>query len=99
MKTTRVIAVGATSLALAASYLYVIQGGFGAGHGRFDKALFIMSLPWSAVPWPEALARRDYVWLIVIPLTLNLTLLSLFRFLHGRRRNSNNWWQILSSLL
>jgi len=64
-----VILAGATS-----TLLFLIQGGFGGGHGRFDCAIAILGLPWILVPWPEFLYRHDSIWLLVLPFVLNLSI-------------------------
>jgi hypothetical protein len=57
--------------------LFQIQGGFGAGHGDFDFLLYVLSFPWSLIEWPEIFYRRDYIWLIVVPLVFNGILVSI----------------------
>ena len=61
-----------TLVAIIASVLFLWQGGFGGGHGGFDRAIFIMGLPWAAVPWPDFFVRYDFVWLIGLPFVLNI---------------------------
>ena len=58
--------------------LFLMQGGFGGGHGRFDLVLFGLGLPWSLVPWPETVTKSDLVWLVVIPLVMNLAVVLAF---------------------
>src|SRR5438105_3247705 len=70
------LAAIAALITLVSSALYVLQRGFGGGHGRFDRVLFILGLPWSAIPWPSLFADPDLVWLIAIPLAMNLTILA-----------------------
>ncbi len=72
--------VAVAMLGIVASVLFFIQGGFGAGHGRFDNAIFIMGLPWAAMPWPSPVIRYDFVWLIGLPLILNATSIVLIAF-------------------
>jgi hypothetical protein len=59
--------------AAASSLLFLKQGGFGGGHGEFDKAIFVLGLPWAAISWPPVFMKHDFVWLIGLPLVLNLT--------------------------
>jgi hypothetical protein len=61
-----------TLIAVTASVLYSIQGGFGAGHGDFDKALLILGLPWTFVPWPAFIIKHDVVWLVGLPFIMNI---------------------------
>lgn len=84
------ILVGVVVLAAVASILFVAQGGFGAGHGRFDQLIGILGLPWMAVliviPWPESLWIGDYVMIVLLPLVLNLVVvLVLWMVLRWRR--------------
>jgi hypothetical protein len=52
--------------------LFLMQGGFGAGHGRFDRALVWLSFPWSLIPWPEIVIKSDFIWLVLIPISINV---------------------------
>jgi len=61
-----------TIVAAVAVSLFFVQGGFGGGHGRFDRTIFILGLPWAAIPWPGFVIRYDFAWLIGLPLILNL---------------------------
>ena len=62
------LAIGAVAaLAATSSLLSMRQGGFGGGHGDFDRALFTMGLPWAKIPWPEVLIQHDFVWLVALP--------------------------------
>jgi hypothetical protein len=80
--------------AMASTALYLSQGGFGAGHGRFDLPIYLLGLPWDfAIEQLNAsiLEERDYEWLIVLPLVLNVaTILLLDRIRNrlGRRRRT-----------
>jgi hypothetical protein len=44
MPSIRLVLIGITALAAASSLLFLKQGGFGGGHGDFDKTLFSKSL-------------------------------------------------------
>jgi hypothetical protein len=66
------IAVG-----LLATSIYFWQGGFGGGHGTFDRILFTLALPWCLLPLPESFFKSDILWLIVAPFILNLLLAAL----------------------
>ena len=87
-KWTKIAMVGVTALAVVSSLLFFNQGGFGGGHGDFDKALFIMALPWAAIPWPESLIRRDFIWLIGLPLCLNIATVLIAAAVLGSRRRA-----------
>lgn len=69
---TKAALVAVTLVAAVAAALFFLQGGFGGGHGRFDRAIFIMGLPWAVMPWPDSVIRYDFVWLLVLPFILNL---------------------------
>jgi hypothetical protein len=59
-------------IALLATVLFFLNGGFGAGHGPYDRALGILALPWILLPWPSFMLKHDFVWLVLVPLVLNL---------------------------
>ena len=82
--------VGVLALAAVASALFVVQGGFGRGDGRFDQLIGILGLPWMlilvVVPWPESLWLGDYMMIVLLPLVLNLCcVLGLWLVLRRRR--------------
>lgn len=69
-----------------ASVVFVAQGGFAGGHGRFDRMIGLLALPWVLVPWPESLWVSDYIMLVLLPLGCNLiVILVVWRILAGRR--------------
>jgi hypothetical protein len=57
-----------------ASGLFLIQRGFGAGHLRFDRALVLLGSPWSFISWPEVVLKCDFVWLVLLPTSMNVLL-------------------------
>jgi|GEM_PF-5497228 len=63
------------AVAFFSAMLYLIQGGFGAGHGDLDLLLWVLALPWSLIEWPGIFYWRDYLWLIVVPFVCNGILL------------------------
>ena len=67
------------AVGLLASLLFVLQGGFGAGHGRFDQVLWLLGLPSSLLLLVPAssvvLTDSDFVNIIVFPTCINLLLL------------------------
>jgi hypothetical protein len=72
MKKAVIIAVLiAAGMALSSTLLFSVQGGFGGGHGDSDWIIFVLGLPWAALPWPEFLIKHDFVWLIALPFVLN----------------------------
>ena len=75
MKRLLHIALALVILAGAAStLLFLIQGGFGGGHGRFDRTIVVLGLPWILISWPEFLYRHDSIWLLVLPFVINLSI-------------------------
>ena len=62
--------------AVVASALFFAQHGFGGGHGRYDVALGILSLPGillvEYLPLPENIS--DFVLVILVPAVFNIVL-------------------------
>ena len=62
--------------AALATVLFLLQHGFGAGHGRFDQALGVLALPGILVlmylPIPERIP--DFVLVILLPAVVNIPL-------------------------
>jgi hypothetical protein len=78
------------AIAATSSVLFLRQGGFGGGHGDFDKVIFVLALPWSEIPWPEFLTKHDFVWLVGLPLLLNVaTVLVLAVAVRARQQQSS----------
>jgi hypothetical protein len=89
MKGMRLALIGVTALSAVSTILFLTQGGFGGGHGDLDKPLFIMGLPWAAIHWPDMLVKHDFVWLIVLPLCLNVAaVLGVAALVRARRRSN-----------
>ena len=88
MRGTKIALFVVTAPATISSLLFLKQGGFGGGHGDFDMILFILGLPWVGVPWPELFTKHDFVWLIGLPLALNLACVFIASAIFGsvRRR-------------
>jgi hypothetical protein len=63
--------IAVLAVALLASLLFILNRGFGGGHGKYDGILGVLGLPWILLPWPDFLYRYDFVWLILVPLVLN----------------------------
>ena len=78
------------ALFAASSILFAAQGGFGAGHGRFDQALFFLGLPWLlilvVIPWSESLWLGDYAMIVLLPFVCNLAVVLVLWALLKRRR-------------
>jgi hypothetical protein len=72
-----------------ATIFYLLQGGFGAGHGDFDYMIALCGLPWTfffeSFPLPEWLAEvlpaSDYILLIALPVLANLFCLAALGYL------------------
>ena len=73
----------------ASSFLFVAQGGVGAGHMRFDQVIGILGLPWlwvlELISWPESLWLGDYVMIVLLPLVCNLAVVFVLWRLLTRR--------------
>jgi hypothetical protein len=81
--------------AIAATALYLIQGGFGAGHGQFDLAIYLLGLPsilWVDYIWPvSGPSARDWLSVVIVPpavmnLLLAIGVIGLVRLVRGRSR-------------
>ena len=66
-------------LGAVAFTLFVVQGGFGAGHGDHDRTLYLLALP--AIDWIpefqllESITRSDLARIVVCPMILNLAVI------------------------
>jgi hypothetical protein len=77
-------------ITLLATVLFFLNHGFGAGHGPYDRALGILGLPWILLPRPYFVFKYDFVWLVLVPLVLNLlVVLGVGRLIlvHARRKS------------
>ncbi len=72
MRLLQVLPLLALFAFVASTALFLSQGGFGGGHGRFDKVIVILGLPWVLIPWPDVFLRSDYLSFIFLPLVMNL---------------------------
>jgi hypothetical protein len=74
----------------ASSFLFAAQGGFGRGHGQFDRGLYFLGAPWllilAAMQWSESIWLGDYVMIVLLPLVCNLTVVAVLWLLLKRRR-------------
>lgn len=86
MKVTKIALLAVAAVALTSSFLFLKQGGFGGGHGDFDKTLFILGLPWASIPWPGFVTKHDFVWLIALPFSLNASTVLMVTAVVGRAR-------------
>jgi len=65
------------ALVLTSTIIYFAQGGFGGGHGSFDRLLLVLGLPWCLLPLPGVFHSSDLIWLIAVPFLINSVLVSL----------------------
>lgn len=67
---------------IAATLLFVAQGGFGGGHGTWDSVIGFLMLPsilaMALTPLPDWLFAHDYLFFVAIPTVANTALLWLF---------------------
>lgn len=82
---TRWLLTAVFAVFIVASALFAAQGGFGAGHGRYDVAIFVLGLPWVLIPWPESSWVSDYAMLVALPLGFNLLVVIVLRSVLARR--------------
>jgi hypothetical protein len=74
--------------AATSTLLFVIQGGFAGGHGRFDRLIGILGFPWTLIPWPDAFFRIDFVPLVLLPFIINLVIVGTLTLLRWRRHGA-----------
>jgi hypothetical protein len=78
---------------IVSTALFVMQGGFGGGHGDYDLGIYTLGLPsillLDRVPLPTVLERYDIVAVIWLPVMLNAALFGLAGFIawHGLAGN------------
>ena len=72
MRGTKIALLAVTAVAAISSFLFLSRGGFGGGHGDFDKVLFLLGLPWTSLRPSGFLETNDFVWLIALPFGLNV---------------------------
>jgi hypothetical protein len=71
-----------------ASILFLMQGGFGAGHGRFDPVIGFCEMPSilllmpasELLPVPRIIEEDDFLLVIVFPTLMNIGLFVLAGF-------------------
>lgn len=68
---------------------FLIQGGFGGGHGDWDAVLWLLSLPWALIAWPEVVQNADFVRLTLLPSILNMLAITVLRAALDRRIRSS----------
>ncbi len=73
----RVLVFVDVGIFVLASALFLLQGGFGGGHGRWDRALGVLGLPWALIPWPHLVYTSDYLWLVLVPFAMNSVVVAL----------------------
>lgn len=76
--------------AAVATILFVLQGGFGGGHGDFDAAIVMLGVPASLlmlwIPVPEVLGSSDLALKVLTPALVNWALWRLAITAVNRRR-------------
>jgi hypothetical protein len=70
--------------ALTSTILFVWQGGFGGGHLRYDRLLYVLGLPWIYLPLPKGIMEHGFIWVVAIPWIFNGILCSILVKLFGR---------------
>lgn len=63
---------------LTASLLFLAQGGFGGGHGKFDGLIVVLGLPTvlmsESAPLPNFITRHDFFLIVALPTVMNTLL-------------------------
>ncbi len=73
--------------AATSAVLYLIQGGIGAGQFPFDRGIGVLGLPWLLImPWPRFADRFTFLWVVVLPFVINLSIVSALMALWLRLR-------------
>jgi len=70
--------------------LFLQQGGFGAGHGKFDPLLMVFGFPGNllsmGLPLPEWYFHSELVYVVLVPMLINTGLVwSVYLALEWRR--------------
>ncbi len=85
MKTRHLVVVSlwaaVFAVAIFASILCLVQGGFGGGHGRYDRLLTILGLPWNLFPWPDSVVNQPLIWLVFVPGLFNTLVAGIITYL------------------
>jgi len=89
MKGTIISLMAVSAVAGLSTVLYILQGGFGAGHGRYDVAVFFLGLPWVFL-MPDSAMGLYAFWLIGLPWLLNVLTVIIIAFLIRARRARRN---------
>jgi hypothetical protein len=71
---------------LTSTLMFIGQGGFGGGHLRFDRLLYVLGLPWILLPFPKSLMEYGFIWVVAIPWIMNGLLLLIIARCYGRIR-------------
>jgi hypothetical protein len=68
--------------ALSSTILFIIQRGFGGGHLKFDRALYLLGLPWNRISLPEYIVKYDWVHIVAIPWMINIIVVILITIIN-----------------
>jgi hypothetical protein len=83
-----------TVAAVVAATLFLLQGGFGGGHGRFDRAIGLLGLPGillsPGIAQAADLPLSDFVVVALLPAVLNVLMVSLIVVLVRPKRRAIN---------
>lgn len=82
---TSVLYFASMAAGVLSAVCFVVQGGFGGGHGDWDVVLWALSLPWTFISWPDFIQRSDFVRLTLLPFVLNVLSITLVRAALNRR--------------
>ncbi len=73
--------------ATVSTALFLVQGGFAGGDWPHDRIIILLGLPWCLIPLPDLVPVPAFLWFILVPLALNLSLAALVSWILGRLVN------------
>ncbi|MBV9497194.1 MAG: hypothetical protein JOZ54_23365 [Acidobacteria bacterium] len=68
---------------------FILQGGFGGGHGDWDLVIWLSSLPWILIAWPKVVPMSDAVRMTLLPFILNMLTITVLRAILKKRSRSS----------
>lgn len=82
MRTSRgtlILYMAAIVTGAVSALCFMVQGGFGGGHGDWDIVIGVLSLPWALISWPDFVENSDFVSLTLLPFLMNMLSITLVR--------------------
>lgn len=88
MRAMTIVYVASIIVGIVSGACLILQGGFGGGHGDWDRVLYVLSFPWILIPWPDVVQMSDFVRFTLLPFVFNLLSITLVRGAMNRFRPS-----------